>query len=47
MIVTKTKRRIIVKTVVVEYMTAYFPIEIRLPANVKEVTGVVVTNTKP
>lgn len=47
MIVTKTKRKIIVKTVVVEYMTKYFPIEIQLPANVKEVTGILVTNAKP
>lgn len=43
MIVTKTKRRIIVTKLEVDKLERFRPFEIRLPANVKKVTGIAVT----
>lgn len=43
MIVTKTKRKIIITRLEVNKLERFKPIEIRLPANVKKVTGILVT----
>lgn len=43
MIVTKTKRRIIIAKLEVEKLERFKPFEIRLPANVTKVTGILVT----
>jgi hypothetical protein len=45
MIITKTKRRIIVARLEVDKLERFKPFEIRLPANVKKVTGILVTAT--
>lgn len=43
MIITKTKRRIIITKLEVTKLERFKPFEIRLPANVKKVTGIAVT----
>lgn len=43
MIITKTKRRIITVKVDVSKFERFKPFEIRLPANVKRVTGILIT----
>ena len=45
MIVTKTTRRIIVAKVAISKLERFKPFEIRLPANVKKVTGIAVTTS--
>jgi len=45
MIITKTKRRIIVTKLEVNKLERFKPFEIRLSANVKKVTGILVTAT--
>jgi hypothetical protein len=43
MIVTRTKRKIIVTKLEVNKLERFKPVEIHLPANVKKVTGILVT----
>jgi hypothetical protein len=43
MIITKTRRRIIIKKVSIDKLERFKAFEIKLPANVKKVTGVAVT----
>lgn len=43
MIVTKIKKRVIVKQVDINQPERFKPFEIKLPANVKSVTGIQVT----
>jgi hypothetical protein len=43
MIVTRTKRKIIITKLEVNKLERFRSIEIRLPANVKKVTGILVT----
>lgn len=43
MIVTKTTRKIIIVKLEVNKLERFKPFEIRLPANVKKVTGILVT----
>ncbi|MBX2956301.1 MAG: hypothetical protein KF846_09100 [Cyclobacteriaceae bacterium] len=45
MIITKTKRRIIIAKLEVNKLERFKPFEIRLPANVKKVTGILVTTS--
>ena len=45
MIVTKTKRRIIMTKLEINQFERFKPFEIRLPANVKKVTGIGVTTS--
>jgi hypothetical protein len=45
MITTRTKRKIIVVKFEVSKLERFKPFEIRLPANVKKVTGILVTAT--
>ena len=45
MIVTKTKRRIIITKLEVDRLERFKPFEIRIPANVKKVTGIAVTTS--
>ena len=45
MIVTKTKRRLIIAKLEVNKLERFKPFEIRLPANVKRVTGIAVTTS--
>ena len=45
MIITKTKRRIIIAKLEVSKLERFKPFEIRLPANVNKVTGILVTTT--
>jgi len=43
MIITKTKRRIIITKLEITKLERFKPFEIRLPTNVKKVTGIAVT----
>lgn len=43
MIITKTKRKIIITKLEVSKLERFKSFEIRLPANVKKVTGILVT----
>ncbi len=43
MLITKTKRRIIITKLEVTKLERFKPFEIRLPANVRKVTGIAVT----
>lgn len=45
MITTRTKRRIIVVKFEVNKLERFKPFEIRLPSNVKKVTGILVTTS--
>ena len=45
MIVTKTKRRFIITKLEVDKLERFKPFEIRLPANVTNVTGIAVTTS--
>ncbi len=45
MIITKTKRRIIIVKLEIDKLERFRPFEIRLPANVKRVTGIAVTTS--
>jgi len=45
MIITKTKRRIIIAKLEIDRHERFMPFEIRLPANVKKVTGIAVTTS--
>lgn len=42
-IFTRVKRKFIVTTLIVAKPEKFIPIEVRLPANVKRITGVLVT----
>jgi len=43
MIITRTKRRIIVQKLEIMKLERFKPFEIRLPANVKKITGIAIT----
>jgi hypothetical protein len=43
MIITKTKRKIIIAKLEINKLERFKPFEIRLPANTKKITGIVVT----
>lgn len=43
MITTRTKRKIVVKKVEITELESFKAIEIKLPANVRKVTGILVT----
>lgn len=45
MIITKTKRKIIITKLVIDSPERFKPFEIRLPANVKKITGILVTTS--
>jgi hypothetical protein len=45
MIITKTKRKIILTKLEVNKLERFKSFEIRLPANVKKVTGILVTTS--
>lgn len=45
MIITKTKRKVIIVKLHIDELKNYEPCEIKLPANVKRVTGIAVTAT--
>ena len=45
MIITKTKRKIIIDKLEITRLERFRPFEIRLPANVKEITGILVTTS--
>jgi hypothetical protein len=45
MIVTKTKRKIIVVKFDVNKLERFKPFQIRLPSNVKKITGILVTTS--
>ncbi len=45
MVITKTKRRIIITKLEITRLEPFKPFEIRLPANVKEITGILVTTS--
>jgi hypothetical protein len=45
MIVTKTKRRIIIVKLEIDKLERFKPFEIRLPTNVTKVTGIAVTTS--
>jgi hypothetical protein len=46
MIITKTKRRFIIAKLEINTLERFKPFEIRLPANVKKVTGIAVTTSR-
>ncbi len=45
MIITKTKRKIVITKLEVTRLERLKPFEIRLPANVKKITGILVTTS--
>lgn len=45
MIITKTKRKIIIAKLEITRLERFKPFEIRLPSNVKEITGILVTTS--
>lgn len=45
MIITKTKRKIIIAKLDVTRFERFQPFEIRLPSNVKKITGILVTTS--
>jgi hypothetical protein len=45
MIITKTKRKIIIAKLEVTRPERFRPFEIRLPSNVKKITGILVTTS--
>lgn len=45
MIITKTRRKIIITKLELDKLERFKPFEIRLPANVKKVTGIAVTTS--
>lgn len=47
MIVTRIKRKYVVVVLDITKLEKFKPIDLRLPANVKRVTGVLVTTSKP
>jgi hypothetical protein len=46
MITTRIKRKIIVTKVEIKELERFKPIEIRLPSNVRKITGVLVTASR-
>lgn len=46
MITTSTKRKTIVTRITIDALERFKPIEIRLPANIKKITGVLVTASR-
>jgi hypothetical protein len=45
MIRTRTKRKIVIKKVEITQFEKFIPIEIKLPTNVKKVTGIMATTS--
>ena len=45
MIITKTKRKIVITKLEVTRLERFRPFEIRLPANVKKITGILATTS--
>lgn len=45
MIVTKTKRRSVITTVLINKLERYIPIDLRIPSNAVSITGVLVTTS--
>jgi len=45
MVITTTKRKVIITKVSIEKLERFKPFEIRLPANARKVTGVMVTSS--
>jgi len=43
MVITRTRRKIIVVTLEINKLERFKPFEIKLPANVKKVSGILVT----
>ncbi len=47
MVTTRTKRKIIITKLDVNVPEPYITFEVRLPANITKVTGILVTYTQP